>query len=559
MRRDRNLPYGPFSFEKAIAACNARSVLGPPEERLSRVCARVPRGLREPELRRLELAWAGSVTAYWVFIDRPLAVRLRGGRRGRGRARRARSGVLPGRDRGAVRRRRSATAIPASGCCSWSRSLRTLRSPWPPRSRLLGVPPLAVYCLAGVVGTVAVDLPADSGRAPADAVALARGADRREPRADATIESVGIFLGPALGGPAASRRRAPERSSPRDGRRSCACATFLVARIRAPKREPAAEEHASAAARGAAPGSRRSRRDANLRLIVGLYGAQTLVAGALNVLIVVIALELLDLGESGIGFLNSAVGIGGLIGRLRRARARRSPAARARTSGSGSCSWGAADRADRDLSRAADRAAPARHRRGRRNTLVDVAGLTLLQRVGPGRSAARVSSGVVQSVFVGTLGPRGDPRAGALAGLRLARCPDRLPARCCRFSPRSSGDGSRHSTARRPCPTRSSCFRHRPLFRPLPPATLEQLASSLILDQRVGRRTEVFREGDAGDRFYLVGSGEVEVVERRRAGRNRSGPATTSARSPCCATSPGRRRCGRRPTSSCTPSSGTSS
>jgi hypothetical protein len=34
----------------------------------------------------------------------------------------------------------------------------------------------------------------------------------------------------------------------------------------------------------------------------GLYGAQTLVAGSPNVLIVVSALELFDMGSSGIGF-----------------------------------------------------------------------------------------------------------------------------------------------------------------------------------------------------------------------------------------------------------------
>ncbi len=42
--------------------------------------------------------------------------------------------------------------------------------------------------------------------------------------------------------------------------------------------------------------------------------AQTLVAGAFNVLIVVAAFDLLHLGSGGLGALNSAVGIGGLAG-----------------------------------------------------------------------------------------------------------------------------------------------------------------------------------------------------------------------------------------------------
>src|SRR5205814_3522225 len=55
-----------------------------------------------------------------------------------------------------------------------------------------------------------------------------------------------------------------------------------------------------------------SERDA--RVIVLLYFCQTIVAGALRVLIVVTALDLLDIGNSGLGFLNAAMGIGGLIG-----------------------------------------------------------------------------------------------------------------------------------------------------------------------------------------------------------------------------------------------------
>src|SRR5438477_214972 len=55
-------------------------------------------------------------------------------------------------------------------------------------------------------------------------------------------------------------------------------------------------------------------RDPRLRLIVGLFAAQTLVYGAFVVLVAVAAIELLHLGSSGVGYLNSALGIGGLIG-----------------------------------------------------------------------------------------------------------------------------------------------------------------------------------------------------------------------------------------------------
>ena len=42
-------------------------------------------------------------------------------------------------------------------------------------------------------------------------------------------------------------------------------------------------------------------REPTLRTLVGLYAAQTLVAGALNVLVVVTAFELLDLRRPGSG------------------------------------------------------------------------------------------------------------------------------------------------------------------------------------------------------------------------------------------------------------------
>jgi hypothetical protein len=53
-----------------------------------------------------------------------------------------------------------------------------------------------------------------------------------------------------------------------------------------------------------------------------------------------------------------------------------------------------------------------------------------------------------------------------------------------------------------------------PLFRPLPGPIIEELAAKLVvLTTSAGE--DVIREGDAGDRFYLIGSGEVEVSSDR--------------------------------------------
>ncbi|HET9290694.1 MAG TPA: MFS transporter, partial [Actinomycetes bacterium] len=50
------------------------------------------------------------------------------------------------------------------------------------------------------------------------------------------------------------------------------------------------------------------------RLAVGLLTAQFLMVGVLDVLLVVLAFEVLDLGSSGVGLLNSAVGAGAIAG-----------------------------------------------------------------------------------------------------------------------------------------------------------------------------------------------------------------------------------------------------
>ena len=56
------------------------------------------------------------------------------------------------------------------------------------------------------------------------------------------------------------------------------------------------------------------RAEPQLRLLVGFLAATTFIEGAIDVLVVVAALELLDMGASGVGWLNAAWGVGGLLG-----------------------------------------------------------------------------------------------------------------------------------------------------------------------------------------------------------------------------------------------------
>lgn len=318
-----------------------------------------------------------------------------------------------------------------------------------------------------------------------------------------TIESSGIFLGPALGGLLLAA------SNPDTVFAAAATAFFvsavLLARIKLEDAPQRAVEGGLAREFFAGFGAIAS--DRNLRLIIGLYGAQTLVAGALNVLIVVAALELLDLGESGVGFLNSAVGVGGLLGALG-AFALVGRQRLASDFGIGLVLWGipiALIGVFPDPPIALILLGIV----GVGNTIVDVAALTLLQRTVPDEILARVF-GVVQSVFLGTIGVGAivAPLAIEVVGIRWAMVATGalLPVLAALLWRRITAlDVAALAPVRE-----LELLRAIPLFQPLPAISIDQLASSLIGVQ-AAPGTEIIRESEPGDRFYAIASGEVDV------------------------------------------------
>jgi len=84
-----------------------------------------------------------------------------------------------------------------------------------------------------------------------------------------------------------------------------------------------------------------------------------------------------------------------------------------------------------------------------------------------------------------------------------------------------------------------SLLRSIPIFAPLPGTPLEHLAARL-LPLRVDAGTVIVKQGDSGDRFYVVAEGEVDVsVDGARV--SEPGRAATSARSRSSATCRARR------------------
>jgi MFS family permease len=381
----------------------------------------------------------------------------------------------------------------------------------------LSAPAAAVYALAGVIAIVSTAFqPAQAALLPA----LARQPSELTAAniASSTIESVGSFAGPALGGLILAVTSAGVVFA-------LTAATFLwsalnVARIRTEVVHRQHEgEGEGGLARQALAGFETILAAPDLRVVVGLYAAQTLVAGALNVLVVVSALELFDLGRAGPGILNSAVGVGGLLG----AGVALGLVGRRRLAGNlalGLVLWGVPlvliGLWPTTIGALAFLAVV-----GVGNTLVDVAGLTLLQRAAPPEVLARVF-GVLESLVVGTIGLGAivAPVLIGLAGVRVALVATGL------LLPVLALISWRVLTgidARAHVPERElALLRAIPLFIPLPAAALEHLASSLA---RIGvaEGEEVVRQGEPGDRFFVVAEGELEVVVDGRPGE-RLGP-----------------------------------
>jgi len=245
-----------------------------------------------------------------------------------------------------------------------------------------------------------------------------------------------------------------------------------------------------------------------LRLLIFLYAAQALVAGALGVLVVVVALDLLELGNSGVGFLESVSGIGSLVG----AGIALALVARKKLAGDfglGIVLWGA-PLVVLGIFPNTVVALLALAVLGIGNTLVDIAAITLLQRTAPAAVAGRVF-GVLDSMLVGAIGLGSVLAPGliALFGARVALIAvgASLPVfAAVRWRQLQAIDEG----ARVPI-ERVEALRRIPIFAPLPLRTIELLASRLE-PVTVAAGAELFRRGDVGDRFYVVAEGELEVL-----------------------------------------------
>jgi MFS family permease len=249
-------------------------------------------------------------------------------------------------------------------------------------------------------------------------------------------------------------------------------------------------------------------REPRAGIILTLLSAKYVVQGMLRVLTVVLAIELLGLGESGVGWLNAALGIGGALGAgvtvVLIGRRRLSPAFAA-----GILLWG--------LPLMLLYAWPQTLFAvvclgivGVGRSFMDVSGKTLLARVTPEIAMARVF-GILEAFYMAALAV-GSVLAAVVvdkAGIRVAIGVGSLilpVAALVLWRPLSASD-------RGPVVSRDrlALIMGVPMFAPLSAQSIERLAANLRpLAAEAG--TQLIKQGDVGDLFYILEEGRAHAT-----------------------------------------------
>ena len=246
----------------------------------------------------------------------------------------------------------------------------------------------------------------------------------------------------------------------------------------------------------------------DLRLVFGLGFAQTFVRGALNVLVVVLAFELLDTGDPGVATLWAAVGAGGVVGSFGV-----SLLVGSRHLGAwlavALVLWGvpiAVIGADPREAVALAMLALV----GLGNAIADVPFFTLPVRMAPDAVLARVfgvfealvAAGVALGAVATPLLIDATDERTALVAIGLL-----LPALAAvSWHALRAMDGRLGVRD-----DEIALLRRVPMLHQLPVPSVEHLASRLRhLTVRPG--TAVFEQGDAGDGFYVITAGQADVV-----------------------------------------------
>ena len=367
---------------------------------------------------------------------------------------------------------------------------------------LLDADQFVVYaCAAVAASAITITRPTQAALAPA----LARTPDELTAVnvVSGWIESVSVLVAPAVAGVLLAVGETGTVLVAAAG--VSGASALLVRPVIGPP--PGAHAASQTTVAEALAGFRIMRTEPEPRLLVLLLAAQFVAIGALDVLYVVLAIDVLNEGEAWAGYLNAAFGAGGVLAvgatALLVGRRHLAPAVLV-----GAGVWLAAFVALAVVPRvgaALGLLAVA----GAGRLLLDVAGRTLLQRTGPPEFLSRVF-GVLEGLTMAglALGSLLTPLLVAVGGARAAivGVGAVLPIVALLMGRRLL-----RIDADRTVPVvEISLLRSMPLFAGLRPPELEALARALEPVHVTSGET-VIREGEAGDRFYAVCDGRFEV------------------------------------------------
>ena len=481
--------------------------MGLPGGQFSESLGAVRRVFANPNLRRIELAFAGSAIGNYAFsVAIAIFAFHHGGVAAVGIVTAVRqaaaAAIAPFAASLADRFRRERVMLASdAGRIGCSAGIAALVSS--------GSPTIAVYALAvGASVSGAVFRPAEASLVPLVA---------RSPQeltaanvAASTFDSVGVFVGPALGAFLIA-------FSGYTASFAVIAATFAWSAlfvVRISSGSPAADTSVAEQDDGDAgglrsllAGFRTIAREPRLRLLIGLYDAQCFVAGALGVLIVATAIDLLDIGNAGVGVLQSACGVGAIAG----AGVALTLVSRSRLGRGlilGLVLWGVPLMLVGALPYSFV-AVIALAVLGVGNTLVDISTMTLIQRTAVPEVAGRIF-GVLESSIVASLalGALTAPALITWLGTRgaLLTVGVILPFLAVVTRRRLSVIDD---AALIPL-DRIAAIRTVPFLTLLPLQMIEYLAGQMKRVELVSGAA-LFRRGDHGDSFYILDEGTLEI------------------------------------------------
>jgi MFS family permease len=468
------------------------------------------RALATPQLRRLQVGWAVSAVGGWVFFV-ALAVYAfdRGGATAVGAA--AVTRMVP-----------AGLAAPLAGVLADRRSRRDV---------LLGAVALRAVILAGIAAAVAAAAPlavvlalaalftiVATAHRPAQASLLPSLVETPQQLAASNavwsaVDNAAFLAGALLSGGLIATTSMSAAFMVTAG--LFALASVPIARIpRDPV--PAFRGSGTDAVRplaDAVDGFREVARDHRLRLVVGVLAVSTVVEGAIDVLVVLVAIDMLGLGGAGVGWLNACWGFGGVIGGaaalslLRRGRLTAGLSAGGLLVGLPFMLIALVESVAVTI--------PMLVALGIGYALIEVAGLSLLQRLPSNDLLGRAFAVVESSYWITTgLGAMLAPLVVKLIGLRAALL---VVGACLPLLVAFRWHALAQLEAGIRIPERPfKALRGIEMFAPLPLATIENV-SRMVDAVHVHAGEIVVREGEYGDLFYVVAEGELDVSCERGA------------------------------------------